>query len=233
MELRRSFHRARLFNLSAEELRARVLVPWARGEVVEAGDREWSAADSDLTVLEGPSLDSPELAVGQGWHNAKKAAHDVTARLLAATRGELAGADAARVAVLADIDADRAGMASFVADLGLTATEWDVTRPRLLEEIESQAGRAAVATIVVLRGPLPPQVAMAVGFALGALGARAILVVVGDTRLPPMLEGLPHLRIDSDQAGWPRALANRLEAAGCELRPAPGWDAPGRLAGTD
>ena len=74
VEVRRSFHHARLFNLSEDQLRRRVLEPWSRGVTLEMGDREWSPDDSRLTVLEGRELETEELALGQGWNNASNVA---------------------------------------------------------------------------------------------------------------------------------------------------------------
>src|SRR5207244_7926288 len=70
VEVKRSIHRARLFNVGEAELR-RIVLPWARGEPVEVGDREWVPAESTLKVLEGRALEPAELAHGQGWHSAE------------------------------------------------------------------------------------------------------------------------------------------------------------------
>ena len=37
---------------------------------IEFGDREWEPRESKLTILEGPELEGPDLAFGQGWSNA-------------------------------------------------------------------------------------------------------------------------------------------------------------------
>lgn len=76
---------ARLFNLSREELRARVLEPWLGGRVFELAESEWDPRDSALTILEGRHLDNPDLAFGQGWSNAQRSAEDVTERELKST----------------------------------------------------------------------------------------------------------------------------------------------------
>src|SRR5437588_4424313 len=87
LEVGRSFHRARLFNLDRTGLNG-VLGPWAAGEVVEIGDREWDPADSTLTILEGRELDPAELSLGQGWNSAMKVSRDASAQLAAAPPAE-------------------------------------------------------------------------------------------------------------------------------------------------
>src|SRR6266516_4014738 len=84
-----SLRHARAFNLTAEELRA-IVEPWLAGQAVELGDREWESRKSDLRILEGPRLDTPDLSFGQGWSNAERSARDVTRQVLDAA------ADAAR-----------------------------------------------------------------------------------------------------------------------------------------
>src|SRR4051794_4522343 len=81
---RSSFHRARAFNLDDAQLRA-LVEPWARGQTVELGEREWDPRENDLTVIEGPTLDPADLAHGQGWNRATKTGRDVTARVLGGT----------------------------------------------------------------------------------------------------------------------------------------------------
>ena len=46
--------------------------PWRAGRKVELGDQEWDPADTVLTILEGPELSQPDLALGQGWNNAER-----------------------------------------------------------------------------------------------------------------------------------------------------------------
>lgn len=75
-------HHARLFNLSREELRARVLEPWLAGRTFELAEGEWDPRESELKILEGRHLDNPDLAFGQGWSNAERSAEDVTAHEL-------------------------------------------------------------------------------------------------------------------------------------------------------
>jgi len=84
LEVGRSFHRARLFNLDRTEVDG-VLGPWSRGKPVEIAEREWDPAESTLTILEGRELDPAELQMGQGWNSATRVSRDVSAELTAAT----------------------------------------------------------------------------------------------------------------------------------------------------
>ena len=226
MEVRRSFHHARLFNLSEEQLRRRVLEPWARGAAFEMGDREWSPAESRLTVLEGRELDTAELGLGQGWSNASRVAEDVTERLLATARSAPDGIEQAPVAVLAEAPAAASATASLLEDLGLVAIDWELAQARILA-----GGSSGVAAVVaVLEDGMTPALGFAVGLALGALRDRTILVQLGAGPLPAELAHLSHIRPDPESRAWIHALAERLQLMGCALQTRPGWDAPGRLA---
>ncbi len=85
LELRKFPHTACRFNQSEEQLRA-IVVPWARQEWIEEGERNWNVNEAKLTVLEGPELSMPELAMGKGWRNAQRRSEDVTERVLAVAR---------------------------------------------------------------------------------------------------------------------------------------------------
>lgn len=74
--------RARVFNLSHEELLSKVLEPWLAGRPFELAEYEWLPADTNLKILEGPHLDNPDLALGQGWSNAERKSENVTQRVL-------------------------------------------------------------------------------------------------------------------------------------------------------
>lgn len=84
VELRAGLSHARAFNLSREQLLAQVVAPWLEGLPVELGEQEWLPADSELKILDGPQLDGPDLAFGQGWSNAERSSENVTRRELAA-----------------------------------------------------------------------------------------------------------------------------------------------------
>ena len=84
VELSSGIKHARSFNLSREQLMAEVIAPWLEDLPVELGEREWQPGESKLKILEGPHLDGPDLAFGQGWSNAERASEEVTERELAA-----------------------------------------------------------------------------------------------------------------------------------------------------
>jgi hypothetical protein len=84
VELSSGIKHARSFNLSREQLMAEVIAPWLEDLPVELGEQDWAPAESKLKILEGPRLDGPDLAFGQGWSNAERASEEVTERELAA-----------------------------------------------------------------------------------------------------------------------------------------------------
>ncbi len=83
VELRQFPHQARAFNLTSEELRARISAPWVAGETVECGDRRWAPERAKLTIFEGPQLRPDEIGLGRGWANATRGGVEVTASILA------------------------------------------------------------------------------------------------------------------------------------------------------
>jgi hypothetical protein len=83
VELRQFPHQARAFNLTAEDLDARIVAPWASGGAVDLDDRRWSSDRAKLTIYEGPELSSDQLGLGRGWANVTRSGEDVTARVLA------------------------------------------------------------------------------------------------------------------------------------------------------
>jgi hypothetical protein len=83
LELRQFPHVARSFNLTRDELEARILSPWTRGQAVELEDRRWSPERAKLTIYEGRQLASAEIGLGRGWATASRDGQDVTATLLA------------------------------------------------------------------------------------------------------------------------------------------------------
>ena len=82
VELRQFVHTARAFNLTREELDARILHPWVNGNTIALQDRSWSAAKSKLTIIEGPELAAGDLGLGRGWGNAVREGQDVTGALV-------------------------------------------------------------------------------------------------------------------------------------------------------
>jgi 2-iminobutanoate/2-iminopropanoate deaminase len=75
------------FNLSAEELRATVLEPWAADRPFELGELRWDPRQARLTVLEGPRIPPEQLSMGRGWRSAQRHGRDVTAQLLPTAPG--------------------------------------------------------------------------------------------------------------------------------------------------
>jgi 2-iminobutanoate/2-iminopropanoate deaminase len=75
------------FNLSAEELRATVLDPWAADRPVELGEMKWDPRQARLTVIESKRIPPEELSMGRGWSTAQRLGRDVTAQVTGATGG--------------------------------------------------------------------------------------------------------------------------------------------------
>jgi hypothetical protein len=84
VEVSSGHQHARVFNIDEAELSKTVLEPWVVGLPFELGESEWDPRESRLTVLEGPRMDGPHLAFGQGWSNARRSAEDVTRPMLEA-----------------------------------------------------------------------------------------------------------------------------------------------------
>lgn len=87
VELRQFPHVVRRFNQSQHQVTA-LAIPWVREEWVEVDDRKWNINQAELTVLEGPQLSMPELAMGRGWRNAQRKSEDITERVLEAFKAE-------------------------------------------------------------------------------------------------------------------------------------------------
>ncbi len=92
IELRQFPHNLCHFNMTAEELDAAVVEPWARDQWIEMGERKWSPHQAKLTVLESPYIPVEDLSMGRGWRAAQRRGRDVTERVLAAARERMAGA---------------------------------------------------------------------------------------------------------------------------------------------
>ncbi len=89
LELRQFPHVARAFNLSREDLDARVLRPLVAGRPVLWDDRRWSPDKLKVVIYEGPELALEEIGMGRGWGNVTKRGEDVTERLLAEARRQV------------------------------------------------------------------------------------------------------------------------------------------------
>ncbi len=93
-ELRKFPHTVCRYNQSEAQVRA-VLVPWVAEQWFEEGEQKWNSNEATLTVLEGPELSMPDLAMGRGWRNAQRRSEDVTERVLAAVSEQAEPQDAA------------------------------------------------------------------------------------------------------------------------------------------
>jgi hypothetical protein len=88
VELRRFPHVARAFNLEAEELHARIVLPWVRGSAIQLQDRSWTRDRTRLTINEAPEIAAEERGLGRGWSSITRDGENVTARMIEAA-GEL------------------------------------------------------------------------------------------------------------------------------------------------
>ena len=82
VELRQFPHQTRAFNLTREQLDARIVGPWVSDGEVELDERRWSSERAKLTIYEGPELPPDQLGMGRGWANVTRAGEDVTAQVL-------------------------------------------------------------------------------------------------------------------------------------------------------
>ena len=144
VELSNGLNHARAFNLSREQLLAQVIAPWLEDLTVELGEQEWLPAESELKIFEGPHLEGPDLAFGQGWANAERSSENVTAR-------ELAGAPAPNHPDAFLVQANDSGQA--VAELldgqAATPVPWSEARKR----IDGRDPEIAAVILVVKRKP--------------------------------------------------------------------------------
>jgi hypothetical protein len=185
VQVKRTHHRASLFNLDAATVQATVVKPWLGGVPLRLGDREWPPGQSSLRILEGARLPLADLAHGRGWNRAEGAGRDVTRELLAVPAVRT-------VLVVAEHDAVQAGR-ELVAELDATAGDWATVREELL------AGREPPAATVLVLVPAAPSPGWLfdAGLAVGAFGARAIFVA-GSVAAPADIAGRPVLAAAGD-----------------------------------
>jgi hypothetical protein len=86
VELRQFPHVARTFNLSREELDARILGPWAAGRAIELQGHEYAPRKAKLTIYEAAELAPGEMGLGRSWPNVTRRGEDVTATILQSAR---------------------------------------------------------------------------------------------------------------------------------------------------
>jgi hypothetical protein len=82
IELRKFPHNTHAFNLTEPQLRATVIAPWLRNEVIEVAEQKWVPALTELTIVEGPELTNADLSLGRGWSVARRRGRDVTREML-------------------------------------------------------------------------------------------------------------------------------------------------------
>jgi hypothetical protein len=196
-ELRKFPHTVSRFNQSERQLLALVM-PWAREQWVEVGERKWNVNETKLTVLEGPELSLQEMAMNRGWRNAQRHGEDVTERVLAAVRKHQARAqrrDAGDASAATDVatprpaepdarDAPDAGLLvdSLALELVALLADGALTPARAWELAQQRApGRAAPETLALAQGAIESLVERGLatltrdGTPLGEDGARAAL----------------------------------------------------------
>jgi hypothetical protein len=142
LEVSSSPDHARVFNIGEAELR-QILNQWVAGRTFELGEQEWEPRESKLTILEGPALDGPDLAYGQGWSNALRSAEDVTRRVMESAEGE---SPLPPVAVV-EADSVDGAVAQMASGDGATPIEWSEAR----ERIDGRDPRIAAVVLVVRR----------------------------------------------------------------------------------
>jgi hypothetical protein len=149
VEVRSPLHHARAFNVGDGEVQ-QILNFWIAGQTFEFGEQEWEPRESKLTILEGKTLDGPDLAFGQGWSNALRSAEDVTRRML-----DSAEIHAPLPPVL-EVEADSvdAAAAEIASGGSPNPVEWAATR----ERIDARDPSVAAVILVVKRsGPEAPR----------------------------------------------------------------------------
>jgi len=143
VEVRSTLHHARVFNINEAELR-QILGLWVSGQTFELGEQEWEPGESKLTILEGQTLDGPDLSFGQGWSNALRSAKDVTQQVMASVETSLPLPSVVAI----EADSVEGAVAEMAAGSAPTPIEWPAARARI-------DGRdpSVTAVILVLRPP--------------------------------------------------------------------------------
>jgi hypothetical protein len=145
VEVSAGMHRARVFNLNREDLLAKVIEPWLADRAIAMGDREWVPRKSTLKILEGPEMQGPDLAAGQGWANAERGSENATHRLLAE-----APPPHRPDAFVVETDAPEALTAELLAGHEGRAIRWEEARERI-----DGGDREIAAVVLVVRKPEP------------------------------------------------------------------------------
>jgi hypothetical protein len=140
-------NRARVFNLSHEELLSKVIEPWLADQPFELAEYEWLPSESSLKILEGRHLDNPDLAFGQGWSNAERSAENVTQREL-----EQAPPPKLPDAFTVETDLPEATVAEMLAGREARPIAWSEARGR----IDGRDPQIAAVILVVKRSEQQP-----------------------------------------------------------------------------
>ncbi len=230
-ELRRFPHTVCRYNQSEEQMRA-ILVPWVSEQWFEEGEQKWNSNDATLTVLEGPKLSMPDLAMGRGWRNAQRRSEDVTERVLAAVReqvqpaGAMAGAGSAAGGGAQGAAGGAAAPAAATAagsgaDSQLLADSLGLELLALLD-----AGPVALSRAWALAGERLGDAPAAESLALGELAVRSLvargLVVLREAGAPGADDSGP-----GAATVWQVVTGDRVESA---LRAPESWGGGERAA---
>jgi hypothetical protein len=141
VEVSASPNHARVFNLDQAALLATVLEPWTIGLPFEFGEQEWEPRKSRLTILEGPRLEGPDLAFGQGWANARRVSEDATRRVLEAAEASAPVRGAATIAA--------ESLAEALEKLGSGEPAQPLGWPAAAERIDGRDPEVAAVILVV------------------------------------------------------------------------------------
>lgn len=231
LELRKFPHTVCRFNQSEAQVAA-ILVPWVKQEWFEEGEQKWNSNEATITVLEGPKLSMPELAMGRGWRNAQRRSDDVTERVLAAVRqGAPAGAAADASTAAAGVSAEGEGRAAEAAAPPASAATADsqLLADSLALELLGMVEAEPLALVQAWR-----LAAERLGDASAAeslaLGEAAVRSLIGRGLVVLREPGAPGTDADAPGAAtaWQDVSEDRVEAA---LREVEGWGdgAPGAL----
>lgn len=140
--------RARVFNLNREELMNQVIEPWVAGRPFELAEYEWLPGESELKILEGPHLDNPDLAIGQGWSNAERKSENVTREVLAQ-----APAPKLPDSFIVEAELPEAAVAEMLAGQDATPIAWTEARAK----IDGRDPQVAAVILVVKQPEAEPR----------------------------------------------------------------------------
>lgn len=200
LELRHYPHNMCRFNLSDGEL-STIVLPWAREEWIEFGERKWNPHEAKMKIIEGPELPLSQLTMGRGWQQAEHQGEDVTERLLASARDYVKS-----IAEAEEAAAIQAAAAELASDAGPEASETPVASwPESAPTSKPQPGAPAPAQ------PDSPLLADSLGLELLALLEDAPA---------PLSEAwrLAQARLPGGSAGDGLALAERAVSSLLERR---------------